>query len=30
MGSMMAVVFVIKLYYTAKTTKEFIDEMKIQ
>lgn len=26
----MAIVFAIKLYYTAKTTKEFIDEMKIQ
>lgn len=29
MGSTMAAVFVIKLYYTAVTTKEFIDEHKL-
>lgn len=29
MGSTMAAVFVIKLYYTAVTTKEFIDEQKL-
>lgn len=30
MGGTMAILFAIKLYYTAKTTKEYIDEMKIQ
>lgn len=29
MGSTMAAVFVIKLYYTAVTTKEFIDIHKL-